>query len=104
MNVVQLTSGDFAAAVFSPDFVDAGFDREAIARIHRGEHDEWVTVLAGSGMFSNREVADMVRSWRANPRLLFDSLLVEADQVTKQYCHAMWCELDGFSSYDVSAA
>ncbi|WP_072689650.1 hypothetical protein [Rhodococcus marinonascens] len=104
MNVIQLTFGDFAAAMFSPDFIDGGCEREAVERIHRGAHDEWVTVLSGSGMLSNRVVADMVCSWRANPRLLLDSLLVESDQATRQYCDAVWCELDGSSSQDVSAA
>ncbi|MEV0945449.1 hypothetical protein [Rhodococcus sp. NPDC049939] len=104
MNVVRLSSGDFAAAMFSRDFIDRGCDREVVERIHRGALDEWVTVLAGSGMLSNRVVADLVRSWRANPRLLLDSLLVESDQTMRQYCDALWCELEGFSPPQAYAA
>ncbi|MDT2009162.1 hypothetical protein FXW78_43850 [Rhodococcus opacus] len=103
MNVVQLTTGDVVAAMFSLDFVDGGFRREAVERIHRGAIDEWVSALTGSGLFSNRAVADVVRSWRADPRLLLDSLLVEADRATLECCHAAWRELDAQLSCGVAA-
>ncbi|QSE89600.1 hypothetical protein JWS13_13665 [Rhodococcus pseudokoreensis] len=103
MNVVQLTTGDFVAAMFSLDFVDGGFLREAVERIHRGAIDEWVTAVTGSGLFSNRAVANVVRAWRADPRLLLDSLLTAADPVTVEQYRAAWSELDAVSSYAVAA-
>ncbi|MFC0449650.1 hypothetical protein [Rhodococcus jostii] len=103
MNVVQLTTGDVVAAMFSLDFVDGGFRREAVERIHRGAIDEWVSALTGSGLFSNRAVADVVRAWRADPRLLLDSLLVEADRATLERYHAAWRELDAQLSCGVAA-
>ncbi|MBV6759654.1 hypothetical protein [Rhodococcus opacus] len=103
MNVVQLTTGDFVAAMFSLDFVDGGFRREAVERIHRGAIDEWVTAVTGSGLFSNRAVANVVRAWRGDPRLLLDSLLTEADPATVEQYRAAWSELDAASSYAVAA-
>ena len=103
MNVVQLTTGDFVAAMFSLDFVDGGFRREAVERIHRGAIDEWVTALTGSGLFSNRAVANVVRAWRSDPHILLDSLLTEADSVTAEHYRAAWGELDAASSYTVAA-
>ncbi|MBC2642847.1 MULTISPECIES: hypothetical protein [unclassified Rhodococcus (in: high G+C Gram-positive bacteria)] len=103
MNVVQLTTGDFVAAMFSLDFVDGGFRREAVERIHRGAIDEWVSAVTGSGLFANRAVADVVRAWRAEPRLLLDSLLAEADPVTLERYHSAWCELDAQVSRGVAA-
>jgi len=103
MNVVQLTTGDVAAAMFSLDFVDGGFRREAVERIHRGAIDEWVSALTGSGLFSNRAVADVVRAWRDDPRVLLDSLLAEADPVTLERYRCAWYELDAVASYGVAA-
>ncbi|ABG97365.1 MULTISPECIES: hypothetical protein [Rhodococcus] len=103
MNVVQLTAGDVVAAMFSLDFVDGGFRREALERIHRGAIDEWVMALTGSGLFSNRAVADVVRAWREDPRVLLDSLLVEADPVTFDRYRSAWYELDVVASYGAAA-
>ncbi|ANS26581.1 hypothetical protein ACVH9Z_11565 [Rhodococcus opacus] len=103
MNVVQLTTGDVVAAMFSLDFVDGGFRREAVERIHRGAIDEWVSALTGSGLFSNRAVADVVRAWRDDPRVLLDSLLAEADPVTLERYRSAWYELDALVSYGVAA-
>lgn len=103
MNVVQLTTGDFVAAMFSSDFVEGGFRRDAAERIHRGAIDEWVSALTRSGLFSNRVVANVVRAWRADPRLLLDSLLTAADPVTVEQYRAAWSELDAASSYAVAA-
>ncbi|MDH6292127.1 hypothetical protein ACNJ7E_20185 [Rhodococcus sp. NM-2] len=103
MNVVQLTTGDVVAAMFSLDFVDGGFRPEAVERIHRGAIDEWVSALTGSGLFSNRAVADVVRAWRHDPRVLLDSLLAEADPVTLERYRCAWCELDAASAYGAAA-
>ena len=103
MNVVQLTTGDVVAAMFSLDFVDGGFRREAVERIHRGAIDEWVSALTGSGLFSNRAVTDVVRAWRDDPRVLLDSLLAEADPVTLERYRCAWCELDAASAYGAAA-
>ncbi|WP_009478848.1 hypothetical protein [Rhodococcus sp. JVH1] len=103
MNVVQLTAGDVVAAMFSLDFVDGGFRREALERIHRGAIDEWVMALTGSGLFSNRAVADVVRAWREDPRVLLDSLLVEADPVTFDRYRSAWYELDAVAAYGAAA-
>jgi hypothetical protein len=103
MNVVQLTTGDFVAAMFSLDFVDGGFRREAVERIHRGAIDEWVSALTGSGLFSNRAVTDVVRVWRDDPRVLLDSLLAEADPVTFERYRSAWYELDAATAYGAAA-
>ncbi|MCQ4118195.1 hypothetical protein [Rhodococcus tibetensis] len=94
MNVVQLNSGGYVAAIFSLDFVDAAFHGDAVERIHRGEFDEWASALARTGLFGNRAVAETVQSWRDDPRSLLEALLADADEMTRKRYDVAWQALD----------
>ncbi|NLE79433.1 MAG: hypothetical protein GX610_07570 [Rhodococcus sp.] len=89
-----LTPEDYISAVFGLDFVAGPLGFESVARIHRGEVDEWVDSVAQSGLFSNRVVVDAERAWEANPRLLFVALLADADELTSKRFGMVWDSLD----------
>ncbi|MFC9769545.1 hypothetical protein [Rhodococcus jostii] len=86
--------GDFVAATFSPDFVAEGFNRDTLERIHSGAFEEWTLVLARSGLFSCRTLADALRSWQDDPHSLLGALLTDADEVTAKRYEDAWDELD----------
>lgn len=91
------TTGDahsYVSAMFSDEFVDAGVDHDMIEQIHRGEFDEWLFAVAGSGLFTNTEVAIMEREWQQSPRAFLDALLAEADEITRKRCDLTWAALD----------
>ncbi|MDV7354050.1 hypothetical protein R4282_13645 [Rhodococcus oxybenzonivorans] len=94
MNVVQLNTGGYVAALLSLDFVDGAFRGDAVERIHRGEVDEWDFALARTGLFGNRAVAEAVQSWRDDPRSLLDALLTDADEVLRKRYDVAWQALD----------
>lgn len=89
-----LTPGDYISAVFGLDFVAGPDGFESVARIHRGEVDEWVESVARSGLFSNHVVADAARAWEADPRLLLIALLADADELTRKRFDIVWDSLD----------
>lgn len=90
MHTPKAYSDGFISAVFSHEFVDD----DVIERIHRGEVDDWIVDVAGSGMFSNAEVCAIAQSWRSNPKSLLDALLIDVDEVTVKRCEVAWANLD----------
>lgn len=44
--------------------LDDGIDFVTIERIHRGEFDDWICALTGSGLFTNEEIRSIGREWR----------------------------------------
>lgn len=82
------------SAVFSYEFIDD----DAIERIHRGEVNDWIAVVAGSGMFAKAEVRALAHSWRSDPKSLLDALLVDVDEITVKRCEAAWANLDRAAS------
>jgi hypothetical protein len=95
MKAEQLVHGDYVAAMFSHDFVEGGFDLDAVERIRRGVFEEWISAVARSGVFSDREVAGVVEAWRRDPKSLLDALLQDADEVTRRRYESTWEALDG---------
>ncbi|CCF61880.1 hypothetical protein [Nocardia cyriacigeorgica] len=89
---------ELVAAMFSAEFVDGGVDPAALRRVHAGEHREWATALDRSGMFGTETVAAVTAQWRADPRVLLEALLTEADDVTRRRCLAAWSALDDGAS------
>ncbi|MFD4268622.1 hypothetical protein [Rhodococcus sp. NPDC058481] len=94
MTTEQLTARDYLAAMFSRDFVEGGFDVDAVEKIHGGVFDEWILAVARSGVLTNREVALVTESWRRDPRLLMDALLLDSDRVTRGRYESAWEALD----------
>lgn len=90
----QRESNSYLAAIFSYDFLDEHIGYETIARIHRGEIDEWIHDLAASGLFSASEVRAAELAWHKNPRLLLDALLEDADEVSVKRWEIAWARLD----------
>ncbi|MFD4369665.1 hypothetical protein [Rhodococcus sp. NPDC058521] len=91
------TTGDahsYVSAMFSDEFVDGGVDYDMIEQIHRGDFDEWLFAVAGSGLFTNSEVATMEREWQQSPKAFLDALLAEADEITRKRCNVTWAALD----------
>lgn len=87
-------SWNFLAAMFSYEFQGSGVDYDTIETIHRGEVHEWVDALAQSGLFDNATVVDAEATWKRQPRLLLDMLLLDADEMTRKRCHMAWSSLD----------
>ncbi len=73
---------------------DAGIDADAMERVYAGAHDEWSQALAATGMFGLRALAEITERWAADPRLLRDALLAEADEFTRRRCLAAWTAFD----------
>ncbi|MFC7447464.1 hypothetical protein [Rhodococcus daqingensis] len=103
MNAGQLTSSAYVAAMFSRDFVEGGFDHDAVEGIHCGEFDEWILAVARSGLLSDKEVAGVAHAWQRDPKLLLDALLVDADEVTRRRCESAWGALDRAAERRASA-
>ncbi|MFD6159617.1 hypothetical protein ACFWF7_25795 [Nocardia sp. NPDC060256] len=85
---------ELVAAMCSSEFVDGGIDQAALRRIHAGDHTEWLTVLDRSGIFGKETLADLTTQWHRNPRELLETLLTEADDVTRRRCLTAWSALD----------
>lgn len=94
MNSRPRVPGGFVSAIFSYELLDDGLDYETIERIHRGEFEDWISALTGSGLFTNEEIRSIEQQWRENPRLFLDALLAEADEVTTRRCTATWAALE----------
>ncbi|MFD6062422.1 hypothetical protein [Rhodococcus wratislaviensis] len=94
MNALHRDPSSYISAMFSYEFLDGGIDYDSIEQIHRGEFDEWIFALAGSGFFTNEEVRSMVQEWRLNPKTLLNTLLADADEVTAKRCEVTWAALD----------
>lgn len=89
---------NYVAAMFAYEFMDGGVDLDALERIHRGDVREWVTAVAGSGLFTNAQVERIDAGWQRDPRSLLDALLSEADEMTVKRCEATWSALDRLDS------
>ncbi len=85
---------DYVAAMFAYEFMDGGVDYDSLARIHRGEVSDWVSAVAGSGLFTNAQVEGIDAVWRRDPKALLDTLLSEADEMTVRRCETTWAALD----------
>ncbi|MEV6562762.1 hypothetical protein AB0M22_44075 [Nocardia sp. NPDC051756] len=85
---------ELVAAMFASEFVEDGIDPAVLRRIHAGDHAEWLTALDRSGIFGKETLADLTAQWRDHPRELLDTLLTEADDVTKRRCLIAWAGLD----------
>ncbi|KAA8879837.1 hypothetical protein F3087_43225 [Nocardia colli] len=94
---------ELVAAMFSSEFVEGGIDPAVLRRVHAGDHAEWLTALDRSGIFGKETLADLTARWHDNPRDLLDTLLTEADDVTKRRCLTAWAGLDRGTS-EASAA
>lgn len=90
----QQKSWNYVAAMFSYEFQDGGVDYDTIEAIHRGDVHEWAAALAQSGLFERATVEDAEDTWRRQPKLLFDMLLLDADEVTRRRCRMAWSSLD----------
>ncbi|QBJ98834.1 hypothetical protein ERC79_19620 [Rhodococcus sp. ABRD24] len=80
--------------MFSYEFLDGGVDYDCLERIHRGAVDEWVSAVAGSGLFTNSQVSRIDGHWRHEPKSLLAALLSEADEMTVKRCEMTWSALD----------
>ncbi|AOW94855.1 hypothetical protein BFN03_11660 [Rhodococcus sp. WMMA185] len=98
MNTPERDPSSYVSAMFSYEFFEGGVDYESVERIYRGEFDEWISALAGSGLFTNNEVQSMHEAWRLRPRTLLDALLADADEVTARRCEVIWAALEQVSS------
>ncbi|AYJ52144.1 hypothetical protein [Rhodococcus sp. P1Y] len=87
-------SWHYVAAMFSYEFQDGGVDYDTIETVHRGEIGEWVDALTLSGLFERATVLDAEDTWRQQPRLLLDMLLLDADEMTRRRCLMAWSSLD----------
>ncbi|MEV6361486.1 hypothetical protein [Nocardia asteroides] len=85
---------ELVGALLAAEFADAGIDPDAMHRVHAGAHGEWVSALESTGMFGVRALAEIAAEWAADPRLLRDALLTEAEEFTRRRCLTTWSELD----------
>ncbi|MCL2535643.1 MAG: hypothetical protein FWE39_15905, partial [Nocardiaceae bacterium] len=85
---------DYVAAMFAYEFMDGGVDSDSLGRIYRGDVGEWVSAVAGSGLFTNSQVERIDTAWHSNPKSLLDTLLSEADEMTVKRCEMTWAALD----------
>ncbi|MET9216520.1 MULTISPECIES: hypothetical protein [unclassified Nocardia] len=84
---------ELVGALLAAEYADAGIDSDAMRRVRDGEHEEWLSALEATGMFGIRALAEIAGEWTADPRLLRDALLAEADEFTRRRCLATWTAL-----------
>lgn len=82
--------GELVGALLAAEFTDAGIEVEAMRRVYTGDHEEWVLALESTGLFGVRALAEIASHWAADPTLLRDALLAEADEFTRRRCTAAW--------------
>lgn len=85
---------ELVAALLAAEYADAGIDPDAMRLVHAGEHEQWLSALEATGMFGVRALADIAAEWTADPALLRDALLTEADEFTRRRCLSVWATLD----------
>ncbi|MEU4813453.1 hypothetical protein AB0H20_30000 [Nocardia fluminea] len=85
---------EMVVALLAAEFADAGIDADAMERVYTGAHDEWARALEATGVFGVRAVAEITACWAADPRVLRDALLAEADEFTRRRCLAAWTAFD----------
>jgi hypothetical protein len=84
---------DFVAAMFSLDAGDRIIEVDAVQRIHEGYFDDWILAATRSGLFSAREIEALAQAWHADPRSLFEVLLVDADDMSRKRYGTVWDSL-----------
>ncbi|MFC9769706.1 hypothetical protein [Rhodococcus jostii] len=82
------------AAMFSLELNEGRVDYDTVEDLHQGRLGEWVTAVHRSGLLSPSAVDLLTRCWHQNPRLLFDALLDDADEITRAHHEALWAALD----------
>lgn len=92
---------ELVGALLAAEFADAGIDVEAMRRVYTGAHEEWLSALESTGLFGVQALAEIASHWTADPRLLRDALLAEADEFTRRRCSAAWAS---FEAAPVAAA
>ncbi|WP_280220688.1 hypothetical protein [Nocardia neocaledoniensis] len=85
---------ELVAALLAAEYADAGIDPDAMRLVRAGEHEQWLSALEATGMFGVRALADIAAEWTADPALLRDALLTEADEFTRRRCLSVWATLD----------
>ncbi|MFD3510583.1 hypothetical protein [Nocardia sp. NPDC058666] len=85
---------EMVGALLAAELADAGIDADAMGRVYSGVHDEWLDALEATGMFGVRAIAAIAESWAADPRVLRDALLVEADEFTRRRCLSAWTSFE----------
>jgi hypothetical protein len=95
---------DCVAALFSYEFVTGGVDYDTVEAIHRGQVDDWVGALGRSGLFTDDAIAEYSVAWSEQPKLLFDILLRDADEVTARRCRTTWSALDRLAPLTIPIA
>ncbi len=82
------------SAMFAYEFLDGGVDYDTIEQIHRGEIDDWLVALDRSGLFDEFVMTEIRDRWMRSPKVLFDILLGDADEMTIRRCTTTWAALD----------
>lgn len=84
--------GELVGALLAAEFAD--IDADAMCRVHAGAHGEWLAALETTGLFGRTALAEIAACWAADPTLLRDALLGEADELTRRRCLSAWSSLD----------
>ncbi|MET7772353.1 hypothetical protein [Nocardia sp. NPDC005366] len=85
---------ELVSAAFAGEAADGGLDAAVLRRIRAGDFGEWLTALDHSGLFGQDALAKIAEQWRADPTVLLDALLADADIVTRRRTMAEWTALD----------
>ncbi|WP_446224577.1 hypothetical protein ACTWPB_05290 [Nocardia sp. IBHARD005] len=94
MSMEPQDRSELVGALLAAEFADAGIDTDAMRSVHTGAHHEWLSALESTGMFDVRAMAEIAQRWAADPALLRDALLAEADELTRRRCLAAWAAFD----------
>ena len=93
---------DLVAEMLSAEFLDGGVAYSTLESLHRGEIDDWLAVLDRCDLLGPDEVCAMADAWRLNPRILLDTLLTNADEMTQRRCRTTWAALDRLAPFVLS--
>ncbi|GGK56203.1 hypothetical protein [Nocardia camponoti] len=85
---------ELVVALLGAEVAESGLDAAAMRAVYSGDHDVWVDAIEASGMFGFPALAEITASWAADPRVLRDALLAEADELTQRRCMSAWAALD----------
>ena len=93
---------DLVAEMLSGAFLDGGVAYSTLEALHRGEIDDWLALLERCDLLGPDEVRAMADAWRCNPRILLDTLLTKADEMTQRRCRTTWAALDRLAPFVMS--
>lgn len=85
---------DLVAEMLSAEFLGGGVAYSTLEALHRGEIDDWLALLDRCDLLGPDEARTMADTWRRNPRILLDTLLTNADEMTQRRCRTTWAALD----------